>query len=69
MQRLTAGVVAEQRVDTLLATARGAEGRVRHMPARAGATLDFVPIDHVAAGFILQGALDRLGHIEAAGGA
>lgn len=25
-----------------------AEGHVRHMPARAGATLDFVPIDHVA---------------------
>ncbi|WP_282098642.1 SDR family oxidoreductase [Qipengyuania proteolytica] len=29
-----------------------AEGRVRHMPARAGATLDFVPIDHVAAGIV-----------------
>lgn len=27
-----------------------AEGRVRHMEASAGATLDFVPIDHVAAG-------------------
>ena len=27
-----------------------AEGRVRHMPARSGATLDFVPLDHVAAG-------------------
>ena len=27
-----------------------AEGRVRHMPAKRGATLDFVPIDHVAAG-------------------
>ena len=27
-----------------------AEGRVKHMPARAGATLDFVPIDHVAKG-------------------
>ena len=27
-----------------------AEGRVRHMPARAGATLDFVPLDHVARG-------------------
>ncbi len=27
-----------------------AEGRVRHMPARKGATLDFVPIDHVASG-------------------
>ncbi|MFZ1743126.1 MAG: SDR family oxidoreductase [Pontixanthobacter sp.] len=26
-----------------------AEGRVRHMPARGGATLDFVPLDHVAA--------------------
>ena len=29
-----------------------AEGRVRHMPARSGATLDFVPIDHVAAGLV-----------------
>ncbi len=29
-----------------------AEGRVRHMPARTGATLDFVPIDHVAAGIV-----------------
>ena len=29
-----------------------AEGRVRHMPARAGATLDFVPIDHVAKGLV-----------------
>jgi nucleoside-diphosphate-sugar epimerase len=29
-----------------------AEGRVRHMPARAGATLDFVPIDHVAKGIV-----------------
>lgn len=29
-----------------------AEGRVRHMPARAGATLDFVPLDHVAAGIV-----------------
>ncbi len=29
-----------------------AEGRVRHMPARADATLDFVPIDHVAAGLV-----------------
>lgn len=27
-----------------------AEGRVRHMPARMDATLDFVPIDHVASG-------------------
>lgn len=26
-----------------------AEGRVRHMPANADATLDFVPLDHVAA--------------------
>lgn len=34
VQRLTAGVVAEQRVDTLLATARGAEGRVRQVQAR-----------------------------------
>lgn len=29
-----------------------AEGRVRHMPARPAATLDFVPIDHVAAGIL-----------------
>jgi len=29
-----------------------AEGRVGHMPARAGATLDFVPLDHVAAGIV-----------------
>jgi nucleoside-diphosphate-sugar epimerase len=29
-----------------------AQGRVRHMPAREGATLDFVPIDHVAAGIV-----------------
>ena len=29
-----------------------AEGRVRHMPARAGATLDFVPLDHVAGGIV-----------------
>lgn len=29
-----------------------AEGRVRHMPARAGASLDFVPVDHVAAGIV-----------------
>lgn len=27
-----------------------AEGRIAHIPARAGATFDFVPIDHVAAG-------------------
>jgi 2-alkyl-3-oxoalkanoate reductase len=27
-----------------------AEGRVRHMPVSQGATLDFVPLDHVAAG-------------------
>lgn len=27
-----------------------AEGRVRHMPAKEGGTLDFVPIDHVVAG-------------------
>lgn len=30
-----------------------AEGRVRHMPAKVGATLDFVPIDHVAAGLVM----------------
>ena len=29
-----------------------AEGRVQHMPATPDATLDFVPIDHVAAGII-----------------
>ncbi|MGB7408375.1 MAG: SDR family oxidoreductase [Pontixanthobacter sp.] len=29
-----------------------AEGRVRHMPAAAGATLDFVPLDHIAAGIV-----------------
>lgn len=35
------------------------EGRVRHMPARTGASLDFVPIDHVAAGIIaLAGRMD-----------
>ncbi len=41
-----------------------AEGRVRHMPARADATLDFVPIDYVAAGIAaLANRMD-----EAAGG-
>ena len=36
-----------------------AEGRVRHMPARQGATLDFVPIDHVARGIVaLAGRMD-----------
>ena len=29
-----------------------AEGRVRHMAASTGATIDFVPIDHVAAGIV-----------------
>lgn len=29
-----------------------AEGRVRHMEATAGATIDFVPVDHVAAGIV-----------------
>ncbi len=29
-----------------------AEGRVRQMPSRAGSTLDFVPIDHVAGGIV-----------------
>lgn len=29
-----------------------AEGRVRHMPARKGATLDFVPVDYVAQGIV-----------------
>ena len=41
-----------------------AEGHVRHMPARADATLDFVPINHVAAGLV---ALAE--RIEAAAGA
>ena len=36
-----------------------AEGRVRHMPARVGASLDFVPVDHAAAGIVaLAGAMD-----------
>lgn len=39
-----------------------AEGRVRHMPARAGATLDFVPIDHVAGGIVaIAEKLDEVG--------
>ena len=29
-----------------------AEGRVRHMPVQQGATLDFVPLDHVARGIV-----------------
>lgn len=29
-----------------------AEGRVRHMPARKDASLDFVPLDHVATGIV-----------------
>ena len=29
-----------------------AQGMIRHLPARAGATLDFVPIDHVAGGLV-----------------
>ena len=37
-----------------------AEGRVRQMAARAGATLDFVPIDYVAKGIVaIAGAMDR----------
>ncbi|WP_235901191.1 SDR family oxidoreductase [Pontixanthobacter aquaemixtae] len=37
-----------------------AEGRVRHMPARRDATLDFVPLDHVAAGIVaLAGNMRR----------
>lgn len=37
-----------------------AEGRVQHMPARADATLDFVPIDHVAGGIIaIAGQMPR----------
>ncbi len=39
--------------DTIYAAFRLiAEGRVRHMPARGDATLDFVPIDHVARGLV-----------------
>ncbi|MFA6219737.1 MAG: SDR family oxidoreductase [Erythrobacter sp.] len=30
-----------------------AEGRIRHMEARTEATLDFVPIDHVASGIVM----------------
>ena len=37
-----------------------AEGRVRHMPVAGGATLDFVPLDHVAAGIVaLAGHMDE----------
>lgn len=37
-----------------------ATGRVRHVPARANATLDFVPIDHVAGGIVaLASNMDR----------
>ena len=37
-----------------------AEGHVRHMPARRDATLDFVPLDHVAAGIAhLAQSMDR----------
>lgn len=44
---------AIRRFDTTYAAFRLiAEGRVRHMPARPGATLDFVPIDHVAGGIV-----------------
>ncbi len=50
--------------DTLYAAFRlVAEGRIRCLPATADATLDFVPIDHVAAGIV---ALAE--HIEAAAG-
>lgn len=39
--------------DTIYAAFRMiARGLVRHMPARADATLDFVPIDHVASGIL-----------------
>lgn len=39
--------------DTIYATFKLiAEGHVRHMPARSDATLDFVPINHVAAGLV-----------------
>ena len=36
-----------------------AEGRIRHLPASAGATLDFVAIDHVAAG--IAALAERMG--------
>lgn len=37
-----------------------AEGRVRHMPARDGATLDFVPVDHVAGSLTdIAGNMDK----------
>ena len=37
-----------------------AEGRVRHMPARSGASLDFVPLDYVADGLVtLAESMDR----------
>ncbi len=60
VQRLTAGVVAEQRVDTLQAVARGAEGRVRQVQARldeARVTAPFagrVGLRSVSAGALLQ---------------
>lgn len=40
-----------------------AEGRIRTLPAKPGASLDFVPIDHVAAGIVA--VTER--HVEAAG--
>lgn len=50
--------------DTIYAAFRLiAEGRIRTMPAAAGASLDFVPLDHVAAGLI-----DLAVRIEAASG-
>ncbi|MBP0443996.1 efflux RND transporter periplasmic adaptor subunit [Roseomonas sp. SSH11] len=60
VQRLTAGVVAEQRVDTLQAAARAAEGRVRQMQARldeARLTAPFagrVGLRSVSAGALVQ---------------
>lgn len=37
-----------------------AEGRIAQMPARSEASLDFVPIDHVARGIVaIAGAMDR----------
>nr|WP_240048907.1 SDR family oxidoreductase [Parerythrobacter lutipelagi] len=42
-----------------------AEGRVRHMPARSGATLDFVPIDHVASGIVALA--ERMDEVESGG--
>ncbi len=57
---------AIRQFDTIYAAFRLiAESRVRHMPVSQGATLDFVPLDHVAAGIVALA--ERFG--EARGGA